>query len=59
MNNLPGGLVDIQADVSIDGSCGGPGLNNQGTVRKSGGTGTSFINASFSNSGSLDVQTGM
>ncbi|MGO8764401.1 MAG: hypothetical protein ACLQSR_04605 [Limisphaerales bacterium] len=56
--NDPSGLVDFKNDVSIDSSCGGP-LINQGTVRKSGGTGTSDIGAFFSNSsGTLDAQTG-
>jgi len=54
--NLPGALVDITKDVSIN-SCGGL-LFNQGTVRKSGGTGTSTINPTFNNTGTLDVQTG-
>jgi hypothetical protein len=56
--NLPGGLVDFQADVSIDSACGTTPLANAGLVRKSGGTGTSAINCIFNNSGKLDVQTG-
>jgi hypothetical protein len=56
--NLPGALVDITADVSIDGYCGNELLLNYGTVRKSGGTGTSTINPIFNNFGLLDVQTG-
>ena len=31
---------------------------NQGMVRKSGGTGTTYIYPTFNNSGTLDVQTG-
>ena len=55
--NDPSGLVDFQNDVSIDSSCGQ--FINQGTARKSGGTGTSDIGAYFSNgSGTLDAQTG-
>jgi hypothetical protein len=57
INNLTNGLVDVQADVSIDANSG-QGLINQGTVQKSGGTGVSGINSVFSNSGTLDVQTG-
>jgi hypothetical protein len=56
--NLPGALVDITADVSIDIYCGNELLLNYGTVRKSGGTGTSTINPIFNNFGLLDVQTG-
>jgi hypothetical protein len=56
--NLPGALVDITADVSIDGYCGNEPLVNYGTVRKSGGTGTSTINPIFNNFGLLDVQSG-
>jgi hypothetical protein len=57
--NLPGGLIDVQANVSIDwNGFGSPQIINQGTFRKSGGTGTTAINLPFSNSGTLDVQTG-
>src|ERR1035438_8801608 len=56
--NLPGALVDMTADVSLaDDSCGS-GFINEGTVRKSGGTGTSDINGLFVNSGTVDAQTG-
>ncbi|HVM50394.1 MAG TPA: hypothetical protein VMU04_20375 [Candidatus Acidoferrum sp.] len=57
--NLPGGLVDLQADVSIDRYCSSYELlDNRGTVRKSGGTGTSTINVAFNNAGLLEAQTG-
>jgi hypothetical protein len=51
--------VDVQADVSID-SNGSPGslISNQGTFRKSGGTGVTSLSAAFNNPGTLDVQTG-
>ncbi len=55
--NLPGGLVDIQADVSID-DYSGELFVNQGVVRKSGGSGVSVIKPVFDNTGSLDVRTG-
>src|ERR1035437_6298705 len=57
--NLAGGLVDIQSDVSIT-SYGyiSEAIVNQGTVRKSGGTGTNTIAPIFNNTGTLDVQTG-
>src|ERR1700690_1515347 len=57
--NLSGGLLDLKSDVSIVSGCGGgPSLINMGTVRKSGGTGTSTIYPTFNNNGTLDVQTG-
>ena len=57
--NLPDALVDITADVSVDpGGCGGELFINQGTVRKSGGTGISNIGPTFNNSRLLEVQTG-
>jgi hypothetical protein len=55
--NLPGGLVDIQGDNSIS-PYQTELVLNQGTVRKSGGTGTTTISTLFTNSGTLDVQTG-
>ena len=36
-----GGLIDLQSDGGIDGNAGT--LNNAGTLRKSGGTGTSTV----------------
>jgi hypothetical protein len=56
--NAPGALVNIQADLAIDNSCGGAGLVNEGTVRKSGGTNSTLINTPFNNTGTLDVKTG-
>ena len=58
VNNFPGALLNIEADVSIDDSDNGPGLVNHGTVLKSGGTGVSSINGAFVNTGTLSVQTG-
>ncbi len=56
--NLPGALVDVQGNNSIYWGCGTELLINQGVLRKSGGTGTTYIYASLTNSGTLDVQTG-
>ena len=56
--NLPGALVDVQGNNSISYACGTELLVNQGVVRKSGGTGTTYIYPSLTNSGTLDVQTG-
>jgi hypothetical protein len=56
--NLPGALVDVQGDNSINWQCTTEMVVNQGVLRKSGGTGTTTINPIFNNSGTLDVQTG-
>jgi hypothetical protein len=61
--NLPGALLDIQSDASIDISSNNFGLctptfSNEGTIRKSGGTGTNRIYAPLSSTGTVDVQTG-
>jgi hypothetical protein len=55
--NLPGAVVDLQGDVNIDIYCGGQ-LVNEGTLAKTGGTGTSTISPVLDNSGLVDVQTG-
>jgi hypothetical protein len=57
--NLPGALVDLAADVSIGDDGCGPGIVNEGTVRKSGGTGASDISGVFLNAGTVDAQTGV
>jgi hypothetical protein len=57
--NLPGAMVDLAGDVSFDRGCGTELFVNLGTVRKSGGTGTSAINPVFNNLGLLDVQSGI
>jgi hypothetical protein len=56
--NLPGALVDIQGDSSIRQTCGTEAMVNQGVLRKSGGAGITYIFASLTNSGTVDVQTG-
>src|SRR5439155_27386436 len=56
--NLPGALVDMQTNMSFDEGCGNEIFLNQGTVRKSGGTGTNSVNVVLNNTGLLDVQTG-
>jgi hypothetical protein len=56
--NLPGALVDMTADVSIGIDGCGPGLVNQGLVRKSGGTGTNNITGPFITTGTVEARTG-
>ena len=59
LTNLPGAVVDLAADVSITPYGTGPGFINEGTVVKSGGTGTSTIQISpFYNSGTVEANTG-
>ena len=57
-NNLAGGLLDFQSDAPFDWAFGGfPVFNNQGTLRKSGGSGTTLFEAIFSG-GVVEVLSG-
>ena len=63
LNNAQGALLNFQEDATIDISSNQFGLcppvfSNEGTIRKSGGTGTSYLYPSLINSGTVDVQTG-
>ncbi len=60
MVNLPGGVVELTSDnITIGQYSAGPGFNNEGTVVKSGGAGTSTISATiFNNSGTVEANTG-
>jgi hypothetical protein len=61
--NQSNALMNIEHDASIDissnqfGLCNPP-FSNAGTIRKSGGTGISYIYPPLINSGTVDVQTG-
>jgi hypothetical protein len=57
LQNLPGALINLEGNVSIDG-CGGTGLINGGTLVKSAGSGVSAINQTFHNTGTVNVETG-
>ncbi len=57
--NLPTGIVEMTADVSILTAYAGAALVNQGTVVKSGGTNTSSIQPAFTNSGTVEANTGV
>ena len=62
-NNKSGATFDIQADVGITAGGGGgawPQVNNDGTFKKTAGTGTSSIQEPFNNgtNGAITVQTG-
>jgi hypothetical protein len=57
--NQAGALFDMQSDQSVFCSCYGfESFVNAGTVRKSGGVNTSTIGVAFTNSGTVDAQSG-
>jgi len=56
VNNNTGATWNFTADANIDGSSGT--FNNSGTFEKTGGTGTSTIQAGFVNSGSVEANSG-
>src|ERR1019366_3090692 len=58
INNLAGGLFNIQNDQSLSLGSGSEYFNNAGTLRKSGGSATTSISLPFTNSGTVDGQTG-
>jgi hypothetical protein len=58
VNNLATGVMDIQADVGVLSGYAQP-LNNAGTIVKSAGIGTSTIQATMNNTGTVEVRTGV
>ncbi|MFN0136691.1 MAG: beta strand repeat-containing protein [Phycisphaerae bacterium] len=53
------GTLDLQSDTSINFVGGSQSfVENSGTLRKSGGSGTSIIGATFNSTGAVDVQSG-
>jgi hypothetical protein len=56
LSNLAAGTIIISADVSSYG--GGGTIGNAGLLRKTGTTGATTLNASFVNSGDVQVQSG-
>jgi hypothetical protein len=55
-NNLPGSTLDIRNDASLGG--GLTTLNNAGAILKSAGSGTTTLNATLNNTGTLEVMSG-
>src|SRR5438094_9842306 len=59
---MAGALWDIQSDQTVYNDyyyCGaGARFQNAGTVRKSGGTGTTSISIPFNNAGTVEVEEG-
>ena len=58
LTNQAGALFDITDDSTISAGFGGGSLANAGTVRKSGGTGTSSIGVPVSNTGTIATNAG-
>ncbi|HEX8563305.1 MAG TPA: hypothetical protein VF676_10035, partial [Flavobacterium sp.] len=60
MNNLASGVIDLMTDAAnISYSGGGTHtLNNYGLIKKSVGSGTSLIQSTTTNYGTIDVQSG-
>ena len=58
LNNQSGGTVNSQADQTFAVGSGTPQFNNAGTLEKTGGTGTTSIAVPFTNSRTVQVQTG-
>ncbi len=57
--NLPGALFDIQNDqFSLYNVTGNEFFNNAGTLRKSAGTGITYIYPTLNNTGTVDAETG-
>lgn len=61
INNLAGGVYDLQGDGNLLRGAGGYTgiINNAGTFRKSGGTGTSTVGVTFNNTGTVEVDSGV
>jgi hypothetical protein len=61
LNNQSGGVYDLQDDSHLKPLFGGEPATiiNAGTIRKSGGTGTSTVGVDTSNSGTLAVDAGV
>ena len=55
--NLAGGVFDVQNDQTLTSSCGATFFND-GLFRKSAGTGTTVINDTFNNAGTVEAQSG-
>lgn len=57
--NQAGGLINLQSDQSLNtGGYGFESFNNAGTIRKTAGLGTSTFGVAFTDTGTLDAQSG-
>src|SRR5262249_17969232 len=60
INNTATGVFEFQGDESIYSDGPGPNtFSNAGTVRKSSGSGISYLQPAFTNTGKVSVQSGM
>jgi hypothetical protein len=60
LRNLAGALFDAQTDRTFANVGGAtPNFNNAGTLRKSAGTGTTIVQLAFTNTGTVEAQTGI
>ncbi len=57
-HNQPTGVFDVASDTSLTVSGGSGTFQNEGTFRKSGGTGASAVQPGFQNSGTVQISTG-
>jgi hypothetical protein len=57
-DNRPGATFEMQQDFYFYAGTGGATFNNAGTFVKSGGNGTSYLQPTFNNSGSVAAQSG-
>ncbi len=58
LNNQSGGTVNSQVDDTFYLNSGSPQINNAGTFEKTAGTGTTSVTVPFSNSGTVQAQSG-
>jgi hypothetical protein len=59
LNNAPTGVIDLQSDGGIlQSGFGYPVFTNEGTIEKTGGTGTSTVNMPLTNTGVIDAESG-
>ncbi len=60
INNQAAGIIDLKADnyAFYPGNGGIPVLNNAGTIKKTGGTETTFLSIDLVNTGTVTVNTG-
>jgi hypothetical protein len=59
LDNAATGVIELQSDGGIvQHGSGYPVLTNEGTIKKTGGTGTSTINMPLTNTGMIDAESG-
>jgi hypothetical protein len=56
LDNTATGVIDLQSDAGF--TSGNGYITNEGTIQKTGGTGTSNVGSSMKTTGTIDVETG-